>query len=1794
METDLGEIVSATRTQEWLSWLIRVGEKIVASPDDFSTDVVKYFQRFSSPRSGRPDVGSGMRVVTTNRHFTLLGLERDVVDNPAARFAYAGIVRLAIAAREIALGVRRKGLEDASLLTLDELGRKHLPQLTTGIRSSNTGLGPALSAIGALPELSPLALRQFANRLSRIKTNNQRDPLGQSPNPNFIRQLINIATSMRQAWVLLAIQVDPSSIPREFRFTPFDGWDGADKGPTRLDIFLPTSATPQRAPVVTLPDTPSPTADDPGIQHVPSTRSEESWTRMVSSAFRNHRANFPYAWSNLNPIELAKIDEQLAAAKRSTSDEKVAKACALQHLLTIGRTAVAENDSPPGAASRTVQIVQPPSAFVPRPAVSDLYEPVGSPLSMSIRSPEKFDTKQLGGRWPTGLFKQDRRIRVSESRLNTQFYSDVLKHLKDPVLTRKLRAHPADSRPDDYYSAFYADDLNHAFPELEFTLPGAAAFGAQGVPDIQTLQHKIASIKQEIAALQQSRDGTMLWRLHNLYVVYNLLCWELSSTHRLVNDPFYSSQTIFPNLGLVLTSDKAATRSHSVRFGLWTPLAELQRCEYDEHLRVLLLLAKNRSPELFAEIEQALAGQNSALPYLFFVLNKRVVQVSHRSVRLVADDLWPYQDAALRSAFATHGRRTIEPEIVDALLGHWEEDQAPFSKFSASAWPQFNAVAAPKIDEFACQLGFELTAGLQSAMFDPDSAENELVDIKIKPRKLGPQKREEIRAARKNNDKVVVASAIKYLREEIEANPVSELLTEAAEHAKRYICNSKGSGRDIERRLKILNRYLRRLRVRKDKSVAVPITGLAMAPRSSRPVVTDFSGKKLRAFIQLREQLTPWLEVTLKKKISNDKLRIERRACMAAASCVVSAVVYGGLSKQHVDKFISAMLEGRHFRFQGLDWLESTDAGAQVFRFVGDATSRAVLALTAPDGPFSGAVQKLATRDVKRQAASILQELLNVPEDALEHVGLGKVNLEAVANLGEEYFPTVLPGVLAAYLRGDLATRSLALEPFLRVISGGAIVRPLQWQHTTKAKRRYRPTFKSSLEVSQQKQLAAELVSILRWREYEHDLPSDEVRRAGSPQQLKKLRKTHRRLQNQLYREHVTPLLTTFNEKLTKHGCWPIVWLLTCHARELVQHGGEKSKILNGDTVVDYISTNATDLVLAFGPQDPLEMDEDERQQCYVDSLPKAASPEGKDPKKYRKRCLIRLSTFDKFLMRDYGVPPINWEGISAGMASGLDFVHANLVTPQDFARLVDRLEEHDDALNVSSYFCGVKMYDVGFRNGEAERAPSGDHLFSKDGAIFYARTVKGAKPKTPNGTRQASVDKAAAKRIEAAYEKVVQLLGSEVTNNANFSLVNSPAGHRGLNVSRDEWATHLHRALMEVTGDHHIRTYSLRHGHATRSTLLALKVPHPLMAKMAGFDDIESYQNACDELRMRLTNTELASPRLLDAIAMHLGQSGFEVTAHSYLHTFELMAACALDEITPALNMKALAEFTNVPHSNVRQTSSRLHKKNPQAKRYELIASLNRENLSPYGCDFPSISVRVAQRAEPTSIESIYELDFMRFANLLIDMASGEFESLPQRYNVQPNEIEALEPIVLKSLILNTFQPLDGPKNKELVIRGLQRIEERLPIAIERIFDNVGKPWLDDMLILSPTFLTADDALLKFRSANLRDYVNTLFEHLLNHNFDDIMQKAHKEIGTMRRFTSDRLRADEKRLPLASPDIVLGEHSTRSKRKKKGKSAPLLGFSKPVRVGIRNWKLLIWMSAIRRELGREVQRHQK
>ena len=396
------------------------------------------------------------------------------------------------------------------------------------------------------------------------------------------------------------------------------------------------------------------------------------------------------------------------------------------------------------------------------------------------------------------------------------------------------------------------------------------------------------------------------------------------------------------------------------------------------------------------------------------------------------------------------------------------------------------------------------------------------------------------------------------------------------------------------------------------------------------------------------------------------------------------------------------------------------------------------------------------------------------------------------------------------------------------------------------------------------------------------------------------------------------------------HELAPIMQMLTQWSIELLSripnriHGRKRRTALQPSSVATYLQSIDQELLACAGTYNITLFDPMELRDLYDDAIKAAKGT------KQKQRTSFRLTQFHHFLMRNYGVPLIDMDGM-VGRRGPVELgVDANLVSPAHFRLVLRVLGWELPQKSRSQTICCLTLilgYRCGLRRSEALCLKIADLMGEKVPEVII-RTSSHFRPKTTDSTRRIPVWLLLEPDELAALMHWKQLRIAEQNDENVLSAFLFGMSGRIILPNDGDIFTPIQTALRQITGDVTSTYHHLRHSFANRMLIMLLPddffcEPIPELLKEMRVDQktrkkiIESLFGNMDQGR-----------QFLYGLTALLGHAEPSITMQSYIHLTDILLGQSVrsDAMQPTLSARAIMQITGIKRAMAFRTKAENH----------------------------------------------------------------------------------------------------------------------------------------------------------------------------------------------------------------------------------------------------------------------------
>ncbi len=951
---------------------------------------------------------------------------------------------------------------------------------------------------------------------------------------------------------------------------------------------------------------------------------------------------------------------------------------------------------------------------------------------------------------------------------------------------------------------------------------------------------------------------------HNAYTDYCLALLLCSTGHRPVRDPFSRLSHFDLDRGLLLVSDKVSDEACAWRLVALPELVVKQVRAYLDYLpRVAAWLQQNDPAGFLPQKILKLSRGGAGMP-LFFLLDEqdpgsfKSITTSELTARWTS--FWPLPVNFLRHVMATRLlQRSDRPDYVQLQLGHMEGVDYPLGQKTTDSVLQTLGKIGLHLDEVMHELGWRVVeARMRTPGSGPVRNTNNAADVDTNL--FG----HDLRAAERQKRQLKATELVRELAAEHFPKSSRAGRIEYEKLVQRLSVEAPLRGCSLNRCLRLLYRFIRTQRGGADLLRQVArVRQIEVEPSPFRQSALD----DYRALTEVRQAFLGYLD-------ENGRSAVEPPVGERLAEIICSAGLFGGVAVAARLQSLGAALLQHTYRYAGqlfVDLQLGTDGA--VFRWFPDSLSSSLIeGLYRLDrSGFSGSSWN------PDACVGRLIKLLGFKERE-------RKPLEFLAAHAQAGLLLELPGYVASSLQGDVSAVSVPLAPWVRIVSGQALVDELAANgvHELADKGGWAPDIRNCHTPGCSMDKGRQFLGQLRGFVF----IAREARVSGNERPSRRYKR----------------LLA---ESLRQAGDESLDWavlprMLVGWAVYLCEFGTSFKKDIAFSTVEKYLFLVAARLLPAAAHQDISAFDDAEFERLYL----RVVETESEHR---RFELASRLREFHAFLVSNYWVDELDWSAVmaAAGGASPVAYADANYVTGAEYRDVLQTILRDEGLVERQRWqYAWLLMlgFRFGLRFGEAMRLQYRDVQRDDDEMHVWIHNTLHGETKTEASARVVSLLEQLSADEITVIENLLAAGAADFAEDPIAPLMCAAPASRML-INRYEAAHYLNTLLRQVTGDATIRFHHLRHGWVTRlvATQAGIVVPgfsderlslpawkaflgegvmnYPLRSIMtaAGHADerttIGSYTHCIDQLALEFPNTIVHDLRLSDFTSAYAQQ---------------------------------------------------------------------------------------------------------------------------------------------------------------------------------------------------------------------------------------------------------------------------------------------------------------------------------
>lgn len=464
----------------------------------------------------------------------------------------------------------------------------------------------------------------------------------------------------------------------------------------------------------------------------------------------------PWSWHNANPVERQRLESLITELRQSSHPKKKILGWLIRVAILTSRSmrqvvGIRVTDSP-GQDWSVTRDFQELHRLPPRrsarwqagPEQEVWIRPLQDSLSLqlSLGPPNELeippDSQTLDEIWRVvspdetaetafnSLCSADHKLhRLTSGMIAGIFASQIYESSDDAVLAQLLASGPQTGLGgNSAYASWTGARATSVMQQATGIAPpnspdgGKNAAGSELDPLDEALRATIQNCESQIQDLAKNPDQWI--EHHNALVFYIVNAMFAATGGRPVNDPFESPALIDWQALRVFLSDKMSKGRSGRLVPLPKGVFKLVADTYCQHLKILAHHLEGVAAPLAQQIA-ILADRRESTKLPFFFLLREEPCLSWESVTERALGRQPYLNWPLPANLMRHRLSVrlrgagIDPEIIDAILGHADQGVMSHGEESARIWAEDMAATIPKLEFIYQQLGFADKLALQRA-----------------------------------------------------------------------------------------------------------------------------------------------------------------------------------------------------------------------------------------------------------------------------------------------------------------------------------------------------------------------------------------------------------------------------------------------------------------------------------------------------------------------------------------------------------------------------------------------------------------------------------------------------------------------------------------------------------------------------------------------------------------------------------------------------------------------------------------------------------------------------------------------------------------------------------------------------------------------------------------------------------------------------------------------------------------------------------------------------------------------
>lgn len=270
------------------------------------------------------------------------------------------------------------------------------------------------------------------------------------------------------------------------------------------------------------------------------------------------------------------------------------------------------------------------------------------------------------------------------------------------------------------------------------TIEQSGYVGSPFCPEVDRLKNIFFKLKEDInACLPAQKDRIFpaeLYKLHNPYTLYTMLGIALASGARVIGKAIKVPATVHNDSGFAVINEKNSLDYFNSRLVWLPPAIQQQYRNYLAHLENIFLwlyiVDRERALSLKASLRSDNVKGKISHSWLFMLDEANNVIPADRTdiIKILGNYGFDFKGNALRHLLRTWAvKYKVPTEIINAQLGHWDNGQAPWEKWSFLSASKMKEKLSPVQEGLLAEVNFRALEGIGSireVINDLDDLEN--------------------------------------------------------------------------------------------------------------------------------------------------------------------------------------------------------------------------------------------------------------------------------------------------------------------------------------------------------------------------------------------------------------------------------------------------------------------------------------------------------------------------------------------------------------------------------------------------------------------------------------------------------------------------------------------------------------------------------------------------------------------------------------------------------------------------------------------------------------------------------------------------------------------------------------------------------------------------------------------------------------------------------------------------------------------------------------------------------------